>query len=479
MQGAKAMKRSPRCALLLVCALPFLAGCRFLLGPDSPERSDVVRFESPLPAAPGGDALEAAVFHIRARGASDQWVHVHRITAPWDEMTVTWNGFGASFETAALDSFLVDGEGWFEIDLRAVLPVWAAADEPFHGLLLRYDALATPRSVFDSREAVELERRPYLETLIHEADSLVARRFEVEADAFIWHAQPNTNYGDRNPLYAGWATPATNVQMQTLLRFPLPELPQDAVVGDRVWLDADADGLQDADEAGLAAVVVELRGAEDRELIDSVFSDAEGRFAFTAVAPGDYVLRVVPPHGFRPTLAGQGDDPLLDSDADEDSGTTPSFTLVAGQEDLSRDLGLRYAPVTHWEPRSVAFWRRHAGQHHHEDLITPLLPLWVGADAGEHSVEVVDAATAVDLLRQRYDPERCARRNTITRLRAQLLATKLNVAAGAEGAPLETLNAADAFLAATPASAWDSLDRATRRQVRAWKGALKRFNKGR
>lgn len=461
--------------LSLIAALaPALAGCQFLLQPDGPEAA-----RSTVPAAQPlvlRGSLEVALLRLHLRTPSSQWVYVHRITAPWSEASVNWNNFGAAYDPAPVDSFRADAAGWVEIDLTAPVRAWAGGAEPFHGLLLRQTALATPRSAIDSRE--DAAAPPRLLLWVRSGGALAADSLMATADAFLWRAQPNANYGDRNPLYAGFAQPQPGVEMQTLLAFQLPALPQTATLGDRVWLDADANGLQDAGEPGLAGLTVELQDAE-RRLVQSALTDSLGHYGFSELEPGDFILRVLAPEGYTPTLAGQGDDPALDSDLDPASGFTPTFALEAGQTDLTRDLGLRYAPVTHWPPRGPIFWARHAGlgHGHGEDLVTPLLPLWLGTAGGAKSLPVADAAMAVAVLRQQLR-DRCEESapNPLTALRAQLLAAKLNLAKGAEGDLTALIVAADAGLAGWAPPDWSSLSRAEKRQVRAWTVALRRFN---
>ncbi|MGV6808626.1 MAG: SdrD B-like domain-containing protein [bacterium] len=52
-------------------------------------------------------------------------------------------------------------------------------------------------------------------------------------------------------------------------------------IGNRVWLDNDNDGVQDADEAGMAGVTVELRDSTGTTLLASATTDANGRYVFS------------------------------------------------------------------------------------------------------------------------------------------------------------------------------------------------------
>ena len=57
-----------------------------------------------------------------------------------------------------------------------------------------------------------------------------------------------------------------------------------ATLGDRVWLDTNANGVQDAGELGLAGVKVELKD-NNGVVVQSMTTDANGNYGFT-VAPG-------------------------------------------------------------------------------------------------------------------------------------------------------------------------------------------------
>ena len=52
-----------------------------------------------------------------------------------------------------------------------------------------------------------------------------------------------------------------------------------ASIGDRVWRDANADGVQDAGEVGVADVTVNLFGAND-ELIATTLTSSTGDYLF-------------------------------------------------------------------------------------------------------------------------------------------------------------------------------------------------------
>ncbi len=69
-------------------------------------------------------------------------------------------------------------------------------------------------------------------------------------------------------------------------------------VGDRVWLDADGNGLQSADEPGLANITLVLRDTDD-QAVAVARTDANGQYRFNELAPGAYRVDIadgsVPP----------------------------------------------------------------------------------------------------------------------------------------------------------------------------------------
>ncbi|MCP4684888.1 MAG: DNRLRE domain-containing protein [bacterium] len=115
------------------------------------------------------------------------------------------------------------------------------------------------------------------------------------------------------------------------------------------------------------------------------------------------------------------------------------------------------------------------GNGNQADIVTPLLPIWLGTADGDKSLYVEDAATAVAVLRMKTYGRNS---NGITKLYAQLLGTKLNLANGATGAVVAgAIAEADAFLADHDWKDWRSLgdDQET---VLGWKDTLDDYNNG-
>ncbi|MDA0867311.1 MAG: hypothetical protein O2890_13025, partial [Cyanobacteria bacterium] len=114
-----------------------------------------------------------------------------------------------------------------------------------------------------------------------------------------------------------------------------------AKLGDFVFEDSDADGLQDAGETGIAGVTVNLLADVDGdgtieadEVVDSTTTDANGEYHFT-VLPGDYQVQFETPDGYMASPGNQGGDDTTDSDGP----LSDVASLDPGEVDTSIDAG--------------------------------------------------------------------------------------------------------------------------------------------
>ena len=124
-------------------------------------------------------------------------------------------------------------------------------------------------------------------------------------------------------------------------------------VGNFVWFDANKDGIQDADEVGVAGVTVTLTDAAGNPVIDldgnpvkPVTTDANGKYEFTNLMPNverivanageeNYKVTFTPPAGYSATKSYAAADGEKDS-----NGTESNVTLTEGQNDETVDFGL-------------------------------------------------------------------------------------------------------------------------------------------
>jgi hypothetical protein len=112
-----------------------------------------------------------------------------------------------------------------------------------------------------------------------------------------------------------------------------------ATVGDRVWNDANGNGVQDAGEAGLAGVTVQIYNNAG-VLAGTTTTNATGNYSFSVPSGTTAYLRFTAPAGYVPTQNDKGGNDSLDSDADPATGLTVMFnTGAAGTVNSSLDAG--------------------------------------------------------------------------------------------------------------------------------------------
>jgi arylsulfatase A-like enzyme len=111
-------------------------------------------------------------------------------------------------------------------------------------------------------------------------------------------------------------------------------------IGDYVWSDLDADGIQDPSEPGFDNVTVRLINCSTGALLDTTQSSAGGTYWFNNVVPGSYRLRFVPPAGTRLSPAGRGTRRDLDSNPNPSTGLTTCLTMSDGRVRPGVDAGI-------------------------------------------------------------------------------------------------------------------------------------------
>ena len=110
-------------------------------------------------------------------------------------------------------------------------------------------------------------------------------------------------------------------------------------LGDRVWIDANKNGIQDEDEVGVAGVKVTVTGDNINPIVD--ITDGEGKYLFKQLKNGNYKVTFELPEGYKVTDTNIGDDDEKDSDGLEVTAT------IKDKDNMSVDLGLvkKEAPV--------------------------------------------------------------------------------------------------------------------------------------
>ena len=137
-----------------------------------------------------------------------------------------------------------------------------------------------------------------------------------------------------------------------------------AVVGDRVWDDANEDGVQDGSEPGLNGVTIELVDSSNT-VVDTTVTSGDGDYFF-AVDPGTYLIRVddtTLPSGYGPTY-------------DFDGLTSPHHTITTLEPfEVERriDFGYSFGVVSPPPPVLICF----------DDDFTTLDDGWQSANLGD------------------------------------------------------------------------------------------------
>jgi protocatechuate 3,4-dioxygenase beta subunit/phosphotransferase system IIB component len=109
--------------------------------------------------------------------------------------------------------------------------------------------------------------------------------------------------------------------------------PTTSAIGDRLWNDADGDGIQDGGEAGLSGVTIELLD-DGGNVVATTTTDANGIYNFNNLVAGSYTVRVV-----ATTLPG-GLEPTYDLDGTATTHTA-AVTVEVDQARTDVDFGYR------------------------------------------------------------------------------------------------------------------------------------------
>jgi hypothetical protein len=468
------MTQTVKCLLLIAAIALVVAGCSNEPNPVGPTGSPALDMTAAYKlVTPAGDEFQSATYYVYVSQASGQTVNLHRVTADWIESGiggVTWNNFGGSYDVSIIGSFVADAVGWRSVDVTALVEDWMDGTYDNFGILMD-QGVSYPRTVYESREGGV--NMPYLELCFVTDVGTECTNEVTTADAFISEFEPDRNWGDAVLLLTGRAAP-TLTDKQALIRFEMPPMVELAAIGDFVWIDQNEDGIQDTGEPGMPGVTVNLYDCFGTPLA-STTTDANGFYLFSDLIPGDYNVEFVKPEGYAFSPQDQGTDDASDSDADPTTGVAACTPLESGETDLTWDAGV-YLVQQEGCGLTIGFWKNHAGFGPQADVVTPLLPIWLGDEGGDKSLYVETAEMAVAILRMKTYGHSS---NGITKLYAQMLGTKLNIANGASDVDVaDPLADADEFLAEHDWEDWSDLSSRQRRIVNLWKSMFDDYNNG-
>ncbi|WP_437724978.1 DNRLRE domain-containing protein [Sorangium sp. So ce861] len=118
-------------------------------------------FRFALDAIPAHATVTSARVGVRVYGPTGQTLRAHRITAPWQERSVTWRSFAASYDETAAASLTDVSHDAVALDVTELVQAWVGGALPNHGLLLEGDPAR--RTSYRSSEHPRIEDRPWLE----------------------------------------------------------------------------------------------------------------------------------------------------------------------------------------------------------------------------------------------------------------------------------------------------------------------------
>nr|MBX2815699.1 T9SS type A sorting domain-containing protein [Saprospiraceae bacterium] len=145
----------------------------------------------------------------------------------------------------------------------------------------------------------------------------------------------------------GCGNAAMHTQMLTFCDFDTTNYI--ARLGNSVWLDEDADGLQDPEEHGVNNVKVYLYKDFDGTPANAILLDSTstvnsqqqtGQYGFDFLNPGKYMLRFALDSGYVFTSQDVGSDDLIDSDVNPLNGMVKNIELLPGDRIISFDAGI-------------------------------------------------------------------------------------------------------------------------------------------
>ena len=112
-----------------------------------------------------------------------------------------------------------------------------------------------------------------------------------------------------------------------------------ASVGDLVWLDTSADGIQDEDEPGFPFPVKINLYDVSNQLLSTMTTNETGIYKFQDLMPGSYEIEFIMEEGDILSPPFKGGDDTLDSDVNPTTSRA-KVTLVSGDKRVDVDAGI-------------------------------------------------------------------------------------------------------------------------------------------
>ncbi len=112
--------------------------------------------------------------------------------------------------------------------------------------------------------------------------------------------------------------------------------------GDTVWIDANANGIQDEGEVGVEGITLELLDPNNNDaVLSSTVTDKNGQYKFLELTPDKaYKVRATIESFYAFSAKEQGTDRTLDSNIDPTTGTSDTIVLNLNQQNKTIDIGV-------------------------------------------------------------------------------------------------------------------------------------------
>jgi len=119
--------------------------------------------------------------------------------------------------------------------------------------------------------------------------------------------------------------------------------PSPVAIGNRVWFDSNHNGIQDKEEEeGIKDIKIQLYN-QDNALIAETQTNEHGFYAFKDISAGSYYLLFLVPKNYTISPQNQGEHEDKDSDVNPKTGKSEPFTLIAGLDNQTIDMGLYHS----------------------------------------------------------------------------------------------------------------------------------------
>jgi len=166
---------------------------------------------------PYGASIDSAALFIKVASGSEDEVTLHRITNPWQESMVTWNNFGAAYNTDVEGSFTPTLADWIHVDVTSLVYNWFDETYPNYGVLLK-ESSPDQFKYYNSREAGD---GPYLKVWWTKDGMSGYDSTGAFADSHIRSDSGDINYGSALQLATGWQD---TIEQQTLITFEIEKV---------------------------------------------------------------------------------------------------------------------------------------------------------------------------------------------------------------------------------------------------------------